>query len=257
MPAVSLKPAPCAEIEPLLDPSVDGELLDDDRAIVLGHIATCAACRARHEARARLKALVIQAGRTVELPPALEARVRSDMQRHRRARRLRTAAGVIAAASVAAALAFVLVDGKGAAPPPVTPVLVEAAFSRHGLDVPVDVATPDPRRVQEFLATRVGPMQVPRLDGLGWGLSGARVVDVADRRGAQLVYAGGFGQRLSVLAVPDPDGGLARSLGAGPVERQAGALRARTFVAAGNSVVSVVGELDHDRLRAVSYEFER
>ena len=158
---------------------------------------------------------------------------------------------------MAAALAAVLVTSRGAAPAPrPPPAVAQAAFARHALDVPVDVATPDPRRVQEFLAVRVGALRVPRLDALGYGLSGARVVDVGNSRGSQLVYAGGFGQRLSVVSVPDPDGGLGRSLGGAAVELEQGGLRARTFVTPGN-VVSVVGDLDRERLRQVSYEFER
>jgi anti-sigma factor RsiW len=254
--AVSLRAVQCADVEALLDLSVDGELLADDSAVLHGHVGACEACRARLEGKRRLKAMLAAAGRTVELPPSLEARVRADLRAHRRDRTARHAAGLIAAVAVAAALAAALVTARSAPPAAAPPAVAQAAFARHALDVPVDVATPDPRRVQEFLAARVGALKVPRLDALGYGLSGARVVDVGNSRGAQLVYAGGFGQRLSVVAVPDPDGGLGRTLGGAPVELEQGGLRVRTFSAAGN-VVSVVGDLDHERLRRVSYEFER
>jgi len=256
--AVSKKAVLCADVEPMLDLSVDGELLADDSALLHGHVATCTQCRARLEAKRRLKALLAVAGTSVELPAELEQRVRSDLHTLRRTRNTRRAAGVLVVATIAAALAAVLVAQAPAATDatPAAPALAQAALARHALDVPVDVATPDPRRVQEFLAARVGALKVPRLDALGYGLSGARVVDVGNSRGAQLVYAGGFGQRLSVVAVPDPDGGLGRSLGGVVVELEQGGLRARTFATAGN-VVSVVGELDQQRLRQVSFEFER
>lgn len=242
----------------MLDLSVDGELLADDSALLHGHVATCDECRARLEAKRRLKAILAAAGQQVALPSALEERVRADLRSQRRARVTRRAAGVLAAGALAAALAAVLVARAPAADRPASPPpgLAQAAIARHALDVPVDVATPDPRRVQEFLAARVGALKVPRLDALGYGLSGARVVDVGNARGAQLVYAGGFGQRLSVVAVPDPDGGLGRALGGVVVELEQDGVRARTFATAGN-VVSVVGDLDQQRLRQVSFEFER
>lgn len=258
MRVVAKRAVQCIDIEPLLDPCVDGELLDDDRAVVHGHVQTCQGCRARLEDKERFKALIAAAGRSVELPASLETRVRADLRAHRRGRILRGALGVGAAGVAASVFAVVVLSGRAQAPsaaPPPQPV-ARAALARHALDVPVDVATPDPRRVQEFLASRVGTLVVPRLDALGFGLAGARVVDVGNARGAQLIYAGGFGQRLSVVAVPDPDGGLGRALGGAAVELEEGGLRARTFSAAGN-VVSVVGDLDHDRLRQVSFEFER
>jgi anti-sigma factor RsiW len=255
--AVSKSAMPCADIEPLLDPCVDGELLEDDRVLVHGHVAACEVCRGRLEAKGQLKALIAAAGRSVELPASLEARVRADLRAHRQGTLLRRTLGVVAVAALVGVATLGVLGRPSSAPvAEPSPVVARAALARHGLDLPVDVATPDPGRVQEFLAPRVGRLRVPRLDALGFGLSGARVVDVGNQRGAQLVYAGGFGQRLSVVAVPDPDGGLSRALDGGAVELEEGGLRARTFSAAGN-VVSVVGELDHERLRQVSFEFER
>ncbi len=86
---------------------------------------------------------------------------------------------------------------------------ITESVARHALDVPVDVASPDPRVVESFLRPRIGiPLVVPRLDVHGYGLRGGRVVAVQKRRAAQLVYDGGLGKRVSIVIVPDADGAV-------------------------------------------------
>jgi anti-sigma factor RsiW len=269
----------CDDVEPLLSPCVDGELLDDDSASVKGHVARCDACRTRLLELQALKASLAAAGRTVELPLDLEARLHDDLRRA--ARPSRTLRAGLALAGAAAALAVVLsatssfrtkplapgdiraaaitgtvVHGKGARPP-----VVAAALQRHRADLPVDVASPDPRPVQEFLAQRLGhKLRVPRLESFGFGLQGGRVVDVDDRQGAQLMYAGGYGQRLSVVAVPDPDGVLAAKLLAHDAGQGASiddeGLNVRVLSNNG-AVYTIVGDVDEQRLDRVSHEITR
>jgi anti-sigma factor RsiW len=128
--------------------------------------------------------------------------------------------------------------------------------ARHRLDVPVDVASADPARVQQFLASRVGPkLRVPHLEQTGFGLQGGRVVDVNERRGAQLVYTGGFGQRISVVALPDPDGAFARSVRA-PLATSADGLAVR-MLAGDGALYGVVGDVDDARIESVVNAIER
>jgi anti-sigma factor RsiW len=284
----------CEEVEPLLSPCVDGELLEEDRAAVRAHVLGCPACRRRLTELQRVKAALQLAGHQVELPPELQSRLEADIAaevRRLRGRRAAGAAAVLAGLAACAALvvlglspAAAPLAGQGAAaleePPPSGPVVAEVA-ERHQLELPVDVASPDPRRVQDFLSARVGhAVVVPRLDQLGWGLQGGRVVDVDHRRGAQLVYTGGYGQRLSVVVLPDPDGALrARILppiappvgsplehaaalqGRGEARRALQAvakngLRVRV-VSRGDSVYSFVSDVDDDRLATLSGALER
>src|SRR5262249_29742976 len=98
---------------------------------------------------------------------------------------------------------------------------------------------------------RIGkPVRVPRLEQTGFGLQGGRVVDVADRTGAQLVYTGGYGQRLSVTALPDPDGSLAKSV-APPFATSLDGLNVRV-IAGGGAVYTFVGDVDDAKLERVS-----
>ncbi len=243
----------CRDVEPLLSTCVDGELLEDDRAAVRAHIQSCDACRARLASLEALKRAVARAPRPT-LPPALEAQIKRDVRAVARRGRLARAGIFFAGVAAAAAAVFVLVPAHQAAPPGPSAVL-RAAVERHRLDLPVDVASPDPRRVQEFLAARVGPLRVPRLDPHGFGLRGARVVDVAEHRGAQLVYTGGYGQRLSVTALADPDGSLAAGVHA-PFSMSQDGLAVRV-IETGGELYTLVGDVDDGRLQRVEGELER
>jgi anti-sigma factor RsiW len=211
-------------VEPLLHAQADGELLAEERSLVLAHVGGCASCRARMDAILGLKAALREAGRAVELPDALLDRVRADLANEpppRRAHDTRdTKRGWIAAAlvgvGVAAGLALTVTTR---APEPIAPIaetdgdVIEAVVERHTRDVPVDVASPDPQSVAAFLEPRVGHgVAVPRLDPAGYGLFGGRIVDVHEQRTAQLVYRGGLGQKVSLVSVPDERGDLARRL---------------------------------------------
>ena len=255
----------CDDVEPLLSPCVDGELLDDDSASVNSHVARCDACRERLIELRAIKAALSSAGRSVELPEGLEAQLRFDL--HRAARPDRVArAGVVFACVTGAVLAvvFVTMSSRRAPVPAVvtkvtTPAVVLAAMQRHRADLPVDVASPDPRPVQEFLASRLGTkLRVPRLDGFGFGLQGGRVVDVEDRQGAQLIYNGGYGQRVSVVALPDPDGALAARVltNLSPLSSSSEGLSIRVLSNGGN-LYTIVGDLDEHRLERLAHELER
>jgi anti-sigma factor RsiW len=265
----------CDDVEPLLSPCVDGELLEDDSASVKGHVARCDTCRTRLIELQALKATLASAGRTVDLPHDLEARLHADLQRAARpSRALRAGAFVAGAAVVVIGVFGVMNATSGASAPAAaatatataqdmrrTPV-VAAAMQRHRADLPVDVASPDPKPVQEFLAQRLGhKLRVPRLESFGFGLQGGRVVDVDDRQGAQLMYAGGYGQRLSVVAVPDPDGVLAAKMlapsdAAGGSDAVDDGVNVRVLSSNG-AVYTIVGDVDEQRLDRVSHEISR
>jgi anti-sigma factor RsiW len=245
----------CLDVEPLLSPFVDNELLEDDQQAVRLHVEGCASCNHRLAELRRTKAALKLAVDAVELPPGLLDQVRDNVERE--GRNGRVARGVVFAAVLAAALgatAWMLVPPKPA--PAVPPRVVAAVLDRHRLELPVDVASPEPRRVQEFLTAKMGhPFVVPRLEGLGWGLLGGRIVDVAERRGAHLTYTGGYGQRLSVVVLPDPDDSLGASAASTATADDEG-LRVR-LIARDHTLYSFVGDVDDARLARLSDVLER
>lgn len=213
----------CHEAEPLLSLSADGEVAPEDQALLEDHLVRCARCRDKlAELEGLKRALRRRALDETPLPPALLARVQRDLRQAAKGERRRSV--LVVAAPVFAGLGAVffvsasLIGLFGARPfggaderaLGVAPALVEEALSLHTLDVPVDVASPDPARVGAFLSSRIGhPVRVPRLDPAGFGLAGARVINVHNQRAAQLFYEGGLGHRVSLVAVPDPEGRLA------------------------------------------------
>lgn len=247
----------CDEVEPLLSPCVDGELLEEDRLAVRAHVQGCPSCGRRVSQLQRLKAALALAGAQVQMPDELLYRVRADVRAEAarsRTRRIVVAGLSLASAAVAATVLFL---APGTAHEDAARPVVAAVVERHALELPVDVASPDPKRVQDFLASRVKhPVVVPRLEPLGWGLQGARVVDIDRRRGAQLVYTGGYGQRLSVVVLPDPDGALTAKLHSPTSHATDGGLHVR-MVARDRSLYSFVSDVDDARLEQLSGVIER
>jgi anti-sigma factor RsiW len=228
---------------------------------VRAHLASCTACRARLDATQGVKAaLRAAAASQEELPAGLEARVRDAIGAERTAHTARTTALAVVALSACAALVWVAAPTRQAEAPfsPDEPTL-SSLVERHALDVPVDVASPDPARLASFLAPRVGAdVKVPRLDDAGWGLQGARVVDVAEGRGAQLVYRGGLGERLTLIVLPDHTGALQRKLlGAQKATSLARGVHQLRVWTDGASVRALVGELPAERLDRVASALAR
>lgn len=248
----------CADVEPLLDACADGELLLDDRTAVTSHVAGCAGCAAHLEQRQRQKALLAAAGRTVELPADVDARIHRALSRER-GRERKAGVVVVAAALAVAALALVALqrlptrsDQASAAG------VAQESLQRHQRDLPVDVASPDPHRVASFLRERIGhAVHVPPLSG--FSLEGGRVIEVGAKPAAHLVYRTGLGGRMSLIAIPDPDGSFARDK-LGDASRQVlvddGALHAMVF-ARGGAVYSIVGDVAPERLVEASGAFDR
>lgn len=250
----------CKDAESWLSAWLDRELADDDRVLLEQHLEGCAACRGKGEMLARLKE-ALQRGALLQrgAPDTLVDAVKDGLRVERRKE------AVWKTARVAAALVFVVgagalavqlapgAFGRGPVEDRLRPVVVESA-ARHALDVPVDVASPDPTRVAAFLKPRVGhDIVVPRLDAQGFGLLGGRIVDVVNRRAAQLVYMGGLGRRVSVLAVPDPEGRFAATLAAEGGRRSSSAdgLPVEIFER-GDVVYTIVGDLEAERLGALA-----
>ncbi len=291
----------CREAEPLLHLYDDGEAAPEDQSALEAHLERCDECRHRlRELRAVKQALRSRAAEDATVPEALVLRLRGQIAQVSRGERRRRSFA-LAAPAVAATGALVFAgaalfgsslastfgigggatedtDLQSAAFGGSAPSLLEEALSLHTLDVPVDVASPDPSRVGSFLASRIGhPVRVPRLDPAGLGLAGGRVINVHNQRAAQLVYESGLGGRVSLVAVPDPSGRLsARVVGGaeaaatsnvdfagwvkGSGAEQSGHLRARQgdlavhVWSSGGTVYSLAGQMDDAHLDSLLSE---
>ena len=136
-------PIDCAELERSLEAYLDGEFEGAERAETEAHLAACATCRSRTEARAGVRDAVrarlreamgpgTPAGRA---PAALRARVQQQLVRERRPL-WRRALSPVPLATVAACAAGVLVVLATRGGPN---MLLEEAVRRHNRDLPLEV----------------------------------------------------------------------------------------------------------------------
>ena len=103
------------------------------------------------------------------------------------------------------------------------------------------------------MRTHIGrTLAVPRLQRAGFDLLGGRVVDVTGHTAVQLRYLRALGHRVSVLALPDPDGTLARGVG-GPQGLGDSAGQAVHLWADADTVYTVTGDVDDGVLQAISH----
>jgi anti-sigma factor (TIGR02949 family) len=65
---------PCAKCEELLQPFLDRELDDDERALAEAHLARCGYCRKRYRFEESLRRFVRQA-LAEEMPPGLKTKL--------------------------------------------------------------------------------------------------------------------------------------------------------------------------------------
>jgi mycothiol system anti-sigma-R factor len=65
---------PCAKCEEVLQPFLDRELSEEERALAESHLDDCGYCRKRYRFEAELRRFVRQAA-VEEMPPALKARL--------------------------------------------------------------------------------------------------------------------------------------------------------------------------------------
>jgi len=273
----------CREAERRIHLYVDAELAPEECVALEVHLAGCDVCTGERamleKTRAALRA---RSAEEDHAPALLVERIRGDIGRQARREgrsRLVWAArlGIAAVALGVATFALLGGDDEPAATSKVTPStgVVQRSVDVHTLDVPVDIASPDPARIAAFLEPRLrARVRVPRLDGAGLSLAGARVVSAAERRAAQLVYEDGLGARVTVLVVPDRDGDLRRAVvgraaaarpitsgvqtagflsegGGGDVRGQAGGNAVR-LLHDGSTLFALVGGLSDDNMDRIA-----
>jgi mycothiol system anti-sigma-R factor len=71
---LGFEPDPCAKCEEMLQPYLDRDLTDAERAEAEGHLDECAYCRKRYRFEEELRRFVRQAA-VEEMPPDLKAKL--------------------------------------------------------------------------------------------------------------------------------------------------------------------------------------
>jgi mycothiol system anti-sigma-R factor len=71
---LGFEPDPCAKCEEMLQPYLDRDLTDKERAEAESHLDECAYCRKRYRFEEDLRRFVRQAA-VEEMPPALKAKL--------------------------------------------------------------------------------------------------------------------------------------------------------------------------------------
>jgi anti-sigma factor (TIGR02949 family) len=71
---LGVEPDPCVRCEEMLQPYLDRDLTEQERAEAESHLDECAYCRKRYRFEAELRRFVRQAA-VEEMPPALKAKL--------------------------------------------------------------------------------------------------------------------------------------------------------------------------------------
>lgn len=196
----------CSELEPWIQPFVDGEFTPADAVEVEQHLAHCPACDARigreRNSRAALRSF-LKANQPVT-PASVRESVRSGISRERR-RAIAVQLSRWGSVTLAMAAATSTVWTLRAKP---EDSLRNAAVLRHAKRLPLEVQ--DPAQIETWFDGKLGhPVRLPRLTNAT--LSGARLSHVSDREAAYVSYEaattpGGPSHRVGLFVLDATEG---------------------------------------------------
>jgi anti-sigma factor (TIGR02949 family) len=196
----------CRELDNLLYPYLDGELVEGDRVSVEGHLAACESCR--HAADREHKMLLLirsraKATASAGAPQSLRARLEADLQRENRARRVSAISKLAAAAAGLAICSVVAHHGWRNFQ---RRLYVEDAVNRHARAYPLEIEKPSPEQIEAWfndgkLDHRVA---LPRLQNVT--AQGGRLLNVRDRPAAYIRLSAQGNRRLGLFVYSDKPG---------------------------------------------------
>jgi anti-sigma factor RsiW len=195
----------CGEFRKFIDPYIDGEFDDTERAMFDAHLAICPECRRYFDQRAWLQNAVKPVlKRPCRMPQEARGRLEKKLRAARRPIRARRAVRRFASpasAVVAAGAIFLLVT-------PLTgfkPSVVDEVLDQHCQQMPVEVPTPAAQELDRWFAGKLPfEMEAPdfrdgRVSLLGGRLSRIRhLASNASAPAAHLIYSVGS-HKMSVL----------------------------------------------------------
>lgn len=201
----------CDDFRRFIDPYLDGEFDETERAAFDAHLAGCSDCRAHFEQKAWMQQAIAPAlKRPCHMPQAARDRLNRTLRAAERPARIRRAARRVAAPlSTVAAVGAVLLLVT-----PLTgfkPTVIEDAVALHQQEVPVELPTPIEREMEAWFDGKVPfELNAPRFKDARVTLLGGRlsrigpVDDARGRQAAYLVY--GVGKHKMTVMVFDGRG---------------------------------------------------
>jgi anti-sigma factor RsiW len=204
----------CDDVGRLLEPYLDGEFGDEERAPLESHLSRCAGCRDaaaramafRSALRARLRETFAPGAPHTTAPDSLRRRISAalDAEEERPLSWWRRIVSPLPVAAMAACVAGVLVVLAGHR---ATDPLVEEAVRRHARDLPLELSTASvaPEVIPGMLASKLEfHPRPPAFRGEGMKLVGASLARVRDWPAAYMRYETPRGGRLGLFIIDDP-----------------------------------------------------
>jgi anti-sigma factor (TIGR02949 family) len=179
----------CRELDSLLYPYLDGELVDGDRVQVESHLSACESCRKRTaDERAMLLLIRTRAKESAgQAPDGLRARLSENLHHEARRTRLRSIGKLTAAAAGLCVCTLAAHHGYRVFQ---YRLYVEDAASRHARAYPLEVQKPSPEQLEAWFNGKLDHrVHVPNFPNAV--AQGARLLNVRDRQAAYLRFVAG------------------------------------------------------------------
>lgn len=201
----------CEDAREFIAVYLDGELAVPDIARLQQHLAACEACRAARDAEAWLYSIIAAGALSEEPPDSLRRRIRERVSgdvaalsvvRSRRWRRVFLPA-LIGALSAGAGLLLAIRALGPVGTPPILTDAVAGHWQSAETDARLEVKG-DAHRLEQWLRDSLGmAVRLPVDAGRGEIPVGARVVSMAGRPAAQVLYTGA-GRSISLFVARKP-----------------------------------------------------
>jgi anti-sigma factor (TIGR02949 family) len=176
----------CRELDNLLYPYLDGELVDGDRVQVDSHLAGCEECRKRTDQEHAMLLFVRSRAKqqSAAAPEGLRARLSDQLHQEQRKSNLRTVGKLTAAAAGLAVCTLAAHHGYRIYQ---YRLYVEDAASRHARAYPLEVQKPSPEQVSAWFDGKLDHhVRVPSIPNAV--VQGVRLLNVRDRQAGYIRF---------------------------------------------------------------------